>query len=92
MTARTTPQFPISLLAAAGFASGAGIRLLDPLLPLVAAELGITVAAATVIVAGFMLPYGLGQLVTGPLGDRFGKVRVACFALFLYGLAQIACA
>jgi DHA1 family inner membrane transport protein len=92
LTARTAPQFPISLLAAAGFASGAGIRLLDPLLPLVAAELGITVAAATVIVAGFMLPYGLGQLVTGPLGDRFGKVRVACFALFLYGLAQTACA
>jgi MFS transporter, DHA1 family, inner membrane transport protein len=92
LTARTAPQFPISLLAAAGFASGAGIRLLDPLLPLVAAELGITVAAATVIVAGFMLPYGLGQLVTGPLGDRFGKVRVACFALFLYGLAQVACA
>jgi len=85
-------RFPISLLAAAGFASGAGIRLLDPLLPLVAADFGITVAAATVIVAGFMLPYGLGQLVTGPLGDRFGKVRVACLALFLYGLAQIGCA
>lgn len=92
MTARAAPQFPISLLAAAGFASGAGIRLLDPLLPLVAADVGITVAAATVIVAGFMLPYGLGQLVTGPLGDRFGKVRVACCALFLYGLAQIGCA
>ena len=85
-------RFPISMLAAAGFASGAGIRLLDPLLPLVAADFGITVAAATIIVAGFMLPYGLGQLVTGPLGDRFGKVRVACFALFLYGLAQIGCA
>ena len=89
---RETPRFPISLLAAAGFAAGAGIRLLDPLLPRVAADMGITVAAATLIVAGFMLPYGLGQLVTGPLGDRFGKVRVACFALGLYGLAQIACA
>ena len=92
MTAGAAPRFPISLLAAAGFAAGAGIRLLDPLLPLVAAEFRITVAAATIIVAGFMLPYGLGQLVTGPLGDRFGKVRVACCALFLYGLAQIACA
>ena len=92
MSGRAAPQFPISLLAAAGFAAGAGIRLLDPLLPLVAAGFGITVAAATFIVAGFMLPYGLGQLITGPLGDRFGKVRVACFALFLYGMAQIACA
>ncbi len=92
MTIPAAPRFPISLLAAAGFASGAGIRLLDPLLPLVAADVGITVAAASIIVAGFMLPYGLGQLVTGPLGDRFGKVRVACVALFLYGLAQIGCA
>lgn len=92
MNGAAAPRFPISVLAAAGFASGAGIRLLDPLLPLVAADAGITVAAASVIVAGFMLPYGLGQLVTGPLGDRFGKVRVAGFALFLYGLAQFACA
>jgi predicted MFS family arabinose efflux permease len=92
VTRPAPPRFPISLLAAAGFASGAGIRLLDPLLPLVAADAGITVAAATIIVAAFMLPYGLGQLITGPLGDRFGKVRVACFALCFYGLAQIACA
>jgi DHA1 family inner membrane transport protein len=91
-TGRAAPNFPIALLAVAGFASGAGIRLLDPLLPLVAAGVGITVATATIVVAAFMLPYGLGQLITGPLGDRFGKVRVACFALFLYGLAQIACA
>jgi DHA1 family inner membrane transport protein len=83
--------FPISLLAAAGFASGAGIRLLDPLLPLVAGDFGVSVAAASVVVAGFMLPYGLGQLITGPLGDRMGKVRVASFALFFYALALLAC-
>jgi len=62
------------------------MRLLDPLLPLLAADLGVGVAALAPVVAGFTLAYGAGQLVTGPLGDRYGKVHVASFALVLYGL------
>jgi DHA1 family inner membrane transport protein len=44
------------------------------------------------LIAGFMLPYGLGQAVLGPLGDRLGKLRVACVAVFLYGIFVTACA
>jgi len=76
----------LPLLAAAGFASGAGMRVLDPLLPQIAADFGTSVAALAAMVAGFALAYGAGQLVTGPLGDRFGKLRVATIALLLYGL------
>jgi len=83
---------PIGLLALAGFASGSGMRLLDPLLPLVADTFHVTVASTAVLVAGFMLPYGLGQAVLGPLGDRLGKLRVVCVAVTLYGLFAAACA
>jgi predicted MFS family arabinose efflux permease len=83
---------PIGLLALAGFASGSGMRLLDPLLPLVADSLHVTVAGASVLIASFMLPYGLGQAVLGPLGDRLGKLRVVCVAVTLYGLFVAACA
>jgi predicted MFS family arabinose efflux permease len=76
----------LPLLALAGFAAGGGMRLMDPLLPLLAADFGVGVAAVAPVVAGFMLAYGAGQLVTGPLGDRYGKVRVAAIALVLYGL------
>jgi predicted MFS family arabinose efflux permease len=76
----------LPLLALAGFAAGGGMRLLDPLLPLLAADLGVGVAALAPMVAGFTLAYGAGQLVTGPLGDRYGKVRVASLALVLYGV------
>ncbi|MGA3397817.1 MAG: MFS transporter [Acetobacteraceae bacterium] len=86
---RTTP---ISLLAAAGFASGSGMRLLDPLLPALAHSLGVSVSGAAWVIAGFMLPYGVGQLAFGPLGDRLGKLRVICVALGLYGVAVVACA
>ena len=76
----------LPLLAAAGFAAGGGMRLMDPLLPLLAADFGVSVAAVAPVVAGFTLAYGAGQLVTGPLGDRFGKLRVAAIALLFYGI------
>ncbi len=85
-------SLPTALFALAGFTTGSGMRMLDPLLPLLAADLGVTVAAATGVVAGFVLPYGLVQLVAGPLGDRLGKIRIACFALLLYGLGLLASA
>lgn len=66
------------------------MRLMDPLLPLLAADFGVGVAAVAPVVAGFTLAYGAGQLVTGPLGDRFGKLRVAAIALLLYGLGLAA--
>jgi predicted MFS family arabinose efflux permease len=86
------PAIPIALFALAGFATGSGMRMLDPLLPLIAAGFGVGVSQATVVVAGFVLPYGLVQLVAGPLGDRMGKVRIACFALLLYGIGLVASA
>jgi predicted MFS family arabinose efflux permease len=76
----------LPLLALAGFAAGGGMRLMDPLLPLLAADFGVGVAAIAPVVAGFSLAYGAGQLVTGPLGDRFGKVWVAAIALVMYGV------
>lgn len=83
---------PIGLLALAGFASGSGMCILDPLLPSVAADLGVSVARTSALIAAFMLPYGIGQVILGPLGDRLGKLRVVCAALLLYGASVLACA
>jgi predicted MFS family arabinose efflux permease len=83
---------PVGLLALAGFATGSGMRLLDPLLPVVADSLHVTVAGASVLIASFMLPYGLGQAVLGPLGDRLGKLRVVCVSILFYGAFVSACA
>lgn len=84
------PAIPIALFALAGFTTGAGMRMLDPLLPLIAADFGVQVAQATSLVAGFVLPYGLVQLVAGPLGDRLGKVRIASVAVLLFGAGLLA--
>ncbi len=76
----------LPLLALAGFAAGGGMRLMDPLLPLLAQDFGVGVPSVAPVVAGFTLAYGAGQLITGPLGDRYGKLQVAAIALVLYGL------
>lgn len=79
-------------LSAAAFAAGCGMRLLDPLLPMVAGDFGTTVGAASAMIAAFALAYGAGQVVVGPVGDRQGKLRVIWLALMLYGLCTAACA
>jgi predicted MFS family arabinose efflux permease len=75
---------PILLLALAAFTVGAGMRILDPLLPMLAREFGVGLGAVAPLIGGFALAYGLGQLAAGPLGDRLGKLRVAAVAMALY--------
>ena len=80
------------LLASAGFVSGLTMRLAEPLLPKVAHDFGVSVAAAAVLITGFTFAYGLFQLVHGPLGDRIGKLRAVTVALLLTAPACAACA
>ena len=85
-------RYPLFLLAIAGFVSGMSIRMAEPLLPKVAHDFQTGVAEASVIITAFALAYGLFQLVHGPLGDRFGKLRAVCGALVLAAHASAACA
>lgn len=47
-----------------------------PLLVLVAADLGASLAQTTAIASGYFLAYGLSQPVWGVLSDRVGRVRL----------------
>jgi predicted MFS family arabinose efflux permease len=83
---------PLGLLAAAGFLSSAGARVVDPLLHAIATDFSVLVPDLWVVIAAFTLPYGLNQLLLGPVGDRFGKLRVMLGALVGYALFTGACA
>ncbi|MBE9606488.1 MFS transporter [Acetobacteraceae bacterium H6797] len=76
----------LNALILGGFASGCGMRLLDPLLPMIAGDLKVEVASLSILIAAFALAYGTGQIITGPLGDKLGKIRVLTVALLLYGV------
>ncbi len=87
-----TPALPITLLAAAGFLSSAGARVVDPVLHPISTEFQVAVPDLWVLIAAFTLPYGLAQLVLGPVGDRVGKMRVLLAAIGGYSLFTGACA
>jgi predicted MFS family arabinose efflux permease len=83
---------PLLLLAAAAFVSAGSMRVIDPVLHLIATDFGATVAQASVLIAAFALPYGVMQIAFGPLGDRYGKLPVMCCALVAFALASASCA
>ena len=82
----------VLLLASAAFFSGAALRICDSLLPRLAGDFGLTPGAAGAVIIGFSVAYGLMQLVFGPLGDRYGKARLTCAALFGCAAASLASA
>jgi predicted MFS family arabinose efflux permease len=89
---RDTTSLPLSLLAAAGFLSVAGARIIDPLVSMISHDFRVSVPEISVAIAAFTLSYGLSQLVLGPVGDRYGKLRVMLGALVGYTVFTTACA
>jgi YNFM family putative membrane transporter len=87
----TTPTRAIALLALAGFSAQAMVRATDSLLPQIAAGLGTTVGAASVIVTAYAITHGSVQLIMGPIGDRFGKFRMVALGCALSALTVLAC-
>jgi predicted MFS family arabinose efflux permease len=92
---RKTPTRSIILLAVAGFASQAQVRVTDSLLPQIAADFHTTVGAAAIVVTAYSLTHGAIQLIIGPVGDRFGKYRtvtimcaVAAILVTICGMAS----
>jgi predicted MFS family arabinose efflux permease len=67
-------------------------RVIDPLLKTVAADFDVPLNKAALAVSAYALPYGLCQLIYGPLGDRLGKIRVMAIAFSLFTLGTAACA
>jgi predicted MFS family arabinose efflux permease len=77
------------MLQAAAFMVAAEARVIAPLLPALAADLHSTLAAAGLLITVYALPYGVFQLVYGPLSDRFSRERVLAVALGLFALGTL---
>ena len=86
------PLRTIALLALAAFAGALNIRISDPLLAQVAAGFSTTIGRAAIIITAFTVGYGLFQLAFGPVGDRFGKYRIAGILSLGAGLATTSAA
>jgi predicted MFS family arabinose efflux permease len=79
----------INIIALANFAASLSARALDPVLPHVADDFGISIAAAASFSAVFAFTFAIIQPVLGAAADLFGKARLMIVCLVLLGVASI---
>jgi predicted MFS family arabinose efflux permease len=80
------------VLGVATFASAFSMRAIDPMVNQVAADLSITLQQVATLASVFTLAYASMQLVFGPIGDAFGKVRLVRINLAILSLGLAASA
>jgi predicted MFS family arabinose efflux permease len=79
----------LNIIALATFAASLSARALDPVLPHVAGDFGVSIAAAASFAAVFAFTFAIVQPVLGAAADLFGKARLMIICLVLLGLASI---
>src|ERR1700712_3222212 len=83
----------VALVAAIMAVNALGIDLMLPALPAIGRELGVASANSRQwIVTAYMFGFGMGQLVYGPLADRYGRKPVLLITLLGFVLASIVAA
>ena len=79
----------LNIIALATFAASLSARALDPVLPHVADDFGVSIATAASFAAVFAFTFAIVQPVLGAAADLFGKARLMIICLVLLGLASI---
>lgn len=86
-----TVRETIFLIALASANSGIALRLVEPLLPRLATDFGVSVSIAAAAITAYSLSYAGSQLLYGPLGDRFGKCRVVTLSMMGAAAGSFGC-
>ena len=92
MTSRPalTPMLIAALAMLSAFAP-MSIDMYLPAFPTIRAEFGSTASEVQLSLSAFMLAFGFGQIVYGPLGDHFGRRPVLIGGVILYIIASLLC-
>jgi predicted MFS family arabinose efflux permease len=79
----------ILVLAASGFASTFSARAVEPMVSVIARDLGEVPETIALLAAAFTLPYALIQPILGPIGDALGKARIMKVCLAVLAIALV---
>ena len=82
----------ILLLGLAGFMVVADNWVVSPILPAIMADLHSDLPKAGLLITAYMIPFGICQILFGPLADRYGKKEVITLAMIMFTLATGLCA
>lgn len=89
---RPSPTRPPLAVSLAAFVSSFDRFAISPLLVLVAADLGVTLAQALAVASAYYLAYGVSQPLWGMLSDRIGRIRLMRASLIAAALVGIVAA
>jgi len=90
-----TSRLPVPLtiaLALLSFVGPMGVDMYLPAFPRLAAEFGVDPAGVQLTLTAFLVGFALGQLLLGPLSDRYGRRRPILAGAALCTAATAACA
>lgn len=80
---------PLLLLFTLAFLVSVDVRILAPVLPSIAVSFGATAGATGLAMTSYSLAYGTGQLVYGPLSDRFGRIAIVRVAALGFSACSV---
>ena len=81
----------ILILGLTGFVVMADNWVVSPILPAIAKSIGVSPVRAGLLISAYMIPFGLFQLVFGPLSDRYGKRQVINFSMVFFTVGTGLC-
>ncbi|MEQ5775946.1 multidrug effflux MFS transporter [Thalassospira sp. NFXS8] len=84
-----TRAAPLWLLALVTFSGTLAMHIFVPALPLAAADLGADAGAMQMTISIYILGLAVGQLIYGPVSDRFGRKPTLLVGLALYTVAGV---
>ena len=79
----------IFLLAAFAAITPMAIDMYLPAMPTLAHDLGVNATSASLSVSVFFFGVAFGQLIAGPMSDRFGRRPIIISGLFIFIAASI---
>lgn len=88
---RSHPTFLIIVFGILNALTPFTIDLYLPAFPQIAADLGVAVSRMSLSVSVYFIGFALGQVIYGPLLDRFGRHRPIYGGLAIYVLATLGC-
>src|SRR5271166_5537094 len=98
MRLMTTPPLhgraraPFALLVAMAACGTLGMHVIIPALPATARALGMSISTAELTITLYLIGLAAGQLLYGPVSDRFGRRPVLLAGITLFTVASLATA
>ena len=80
---------PFILLVAMTACGTLGMHIIIPALPATAQALGMSIGASQLTITLYLIGLAIGQLLYGPVSDRFGRRPVLLTGLSLFTVASV---